>query len=419
MKKILFAVLTLTCALTISCGDEPPERLQNEFPYTGSDDLPLNFGSSQVYDLKFSDGYIYKVYEGMLYRLNPRTGNVTEVCGDPLCNHSTPDCPLYSLSSIYHFTESGEICYYTENVKMTTDAGGNPSLESTRQFVRYDAENHKKIIIDDFADKSASFGPEIYSGKWRIYVGQEYDAENDKLIFGLRRADLDSGKNAFWGGEKLADGTYKPLDNVDPLFALDGRFWFNDGKFIFSLDENGKDRINHLEPNLPIAASRIQTDGEWLYHLSPDRNSILRARISDGTTETVVGEEDYSGFPFILTQNYIYYQSGSDITVGKAEIPGYAADEIVLNGEKILRCRHDGSEKELVCVFEGTLRPTQWIVVGNYLYCSFTRWDDADGDGVFHREDMYFSDDIGCELLRVDLSTGEKLELTIVKQEAK
>ena len=58
-------------------------------------------------------------------------------------------------------------------------------------------------------------------------------------------------------------------------------------------------------------------------------------------------------------------------------------------------------------------------MVGNYLYCSFTRWDDADGDGVFHREDMYFSDDIGCELLRVDLSTGEKLELTIVKQEAK
>lgn len=419
MKKVLFAALTLACALIFSCGDELPERLQNDFPYTESVDLPIDFGSSQIHDLKSDGDYIYKYHNGMLYRLNPRTGNVTSVCGDPLCRHNSPDCPLYGMSGVYHFTDSGEICCAVNySTKVKNAVTGEYETKKVNQFIRYDAESLKNVVIDDFGEQSLILGPEIYSGNWRIYVGQEYDAENDKLIYGLRRADVDSGKNAFWGGEKLADGTYKPLDNVEPLFTLDGRFWFNDGRYIFSLDEDGGNRVNHLEPGIPLASGRIQTDGEWLYYVSP-KNVITRTGLSGGRAEVIVNDESYSGYPFVLTENYIYYQAGSPISVGKADIPGYAADEIILNGENILRCRHDGSEKELVCTFDGTLRPTQWIVVGNYLYCSFTRWDDADSDGVFHREDMYFSDDIGCELLRVDLSTGEKRGLTIVKQEAK
>ena len=79
------------------------------------------------------------------------------------------------------------------------------------RFIRYDADIHQTVVIADFGGQSLILGPEIYSGKRRIYVGQEYDAE---MIYGLRRADVDSGKNAFRGGEKLADGTYTSRSTV-------------------------------------------------------------------------------------------------------------------------------------------------------------------------------------------------------------
>ena len=418
MKRFVFA-LCLLLILT-SCGDtEPPERLKTDFVYTESDDYPLYFGSSQIHDLKYNSGYIYKYYSGNLYRLNPRTGNVTYVCGDPLCLHNSADCPLYGMLGIYHLTDSGELCYNIKYATVTKNQlTGETEREKYNQFVHYDAENQKKIVIDDIGEQSSYYGPEIYSGKWRIYMGQEYDAENDRLIYGMRRADITTGKNSFWGGEEQSDGSFKPLENAAPLFALDGRFYFNDGKYIFSLDENGKNRENALELNLPLGLGCILTDGTWLYYTSSDRQSILRTNLRSQKTETLVDDPEYTGSSFILTKDYIYYQSGTEIVLGKADIPGYAAKEIVLSGENFMRCRHDGSEKTPVFTFEGEnagIRPLYWTAVGNYIYCSYKLWDDSDSDGVFHGEDQHLSDQNGCELLRIDLSTKETKKITIVR----
>ena len=106
---------------------------------------------------------------------------------------------------------------------------------------------------------------------------------------------------------------------------------------------------------------------------------------------------------------------GDDVVLGKADIRGYASSEVEITPLVICRSRHDGSGEErlaLVTDIEKGLSPLGWIVVGNYFYCEYSYWEDADGDGIFTYGDNKYSTMITsggavCRLMRVDLTTGD------------
>ena len=166
----------------------------------------------------------------------------------------------------------------------------------------------------------------------------------------------------------------------------------------------------------------MYTDGEYIYYCEDDRSSIIRRSLDGGEPETVVTGV-YSYQYFKLTDEYIYYMKpdGDDVVLGKADIRGYASSEVVITPLVICRSRHDGSGEErlaLVTDTEKGFSPLGWIVVGNYLYCKYSYWEDADGDGIFTDGDNKYSTMITsggavCRLMRFDLTTGDRYIFSI------
>ena len=389
-------LLTVSCESTELRYIDKDERNLNEsaeFTYTASDDEPCYFGSQSTDDLKYRDGYLYIVC-GTLYRLNIETGNVTTACGDPLCTHDNEECPYFGIG-MYYISADGSLCFPGD--------GG---------FVRYDQERMKRVLLDDYKGAASwFFAPELYYDDYRVYNGFDYDPEKDKYTYGLRRADLKKGGSGFFGGTTDSDGNYLPL-MAQPWFVVGDRLYLEDGKCFFSLDKDGGDRKDLFAKK--DEGGYMYTDGEYVYYREDDRSSIIRRSLDGGEPETVVTGA-YTYQYFMLTDEYIYYMKpdGDDVVLGKADIRGYAADEVVITPLVICRSRHDGSgEERLASVtdIEKGLSPIGWIVVGNYLYCEYSYWEDADGDGIFTYGDNKYStmSDTVCKLMRVDLSTGDR-----------
>lgn len=411
MKSVMNVVnlIAVICSalLVISCDDSGLHYIERdreketgnaEFSYTENSDEPVSFGTQTIGTVKYYDGYVYIVSD-TLYRVNVSTGNVTTVCQDPICVHDSENCPLYGIggSSIYYLSDDGSVCF-----------------PGSRGFVRYDAAKMKTVLLDDYDGATfRSFGPEIYCGDYRIYDGFEYDAGKDEATYGVRRADLKNGGSSFFGGMTGADGKYVTL-TAQPWFNIGDRLYFEDGENFFSLDKEGGDRRDLFAKK---SGGRIFTDGEFIYYQEADDfTNIWRRGLEGGEAEIVV-RDFYSPGTYMLTDEYIYYMKpdGDDVVLGKADIRGYAADEVRITPLVICRSRHDGSGEErlaLVTDIEKGLSPLGWIVVGNYFYCEYSYWEDADGDGIFTDGDNKYSTMITsggavCRLMRVDLTTGD------------
>ena len=393
MTIIKTAAVCCAVLLTVSCEstelryvdkDEQNPDESAEFTYTASDDEPCYFGSQSIDDLKYRDGYLYIVC-GTLYRLNTETGNVTTACGDPLCTHDNEECPYFGIG-MYYISADGSLCFPGD--------GG---------FVRYDQERMKRVLLDDYKGAASwFFAPEIYYDDYRVYNGFDYDPEKDKYTYGLRRADLKNGGSEFFGGTTDEDGNYLPL-MAQPWFTVGDRLYLEDGKCFFSLNKDGGDRKDLFAKK--GESGYMYTDGEYVYYCEDDRSSIIRRALDGGEPETVV------------TGVYSYHMKpdGDDVVLGKADIRGYASSEVEITPLVICRSRHDGSGEErlaLVTDIEKGLSPLGWIVVGNYFYCEYSYWEDADGDGIFTDGDNKYSTMITsggavCRLMRVDLTTGD------------
>ena len=172
------------------------------------------------------------------------------------------------------------------------------------------------------------------------------------------------------------------------------------------MDLSGENRVTHLEGVFPRV---IHSDGEFVYYQKDD--GIYRRSLSGDAEEHIVDCTNIS-VQFTLTTNWIYYQAGDMITLGKVDIDGYAAREAELSGGTIYRCRHDGSELTKIAEMSGEyehLRPTSMTVAGDYIYATYTGWQDKNGDGIFTREEQlasgYGSDHL--PILRIDTVSGE------------
>ena len=91
-----------------------------------------------------------------------------------------------------------------------------------------------------------------------------------------------------------------------------------------------------------------------------------------------------------------------------------------LYGTEFRRCRPDGSGDERVFRFEGeyaSYRPIHIAVAGRYLFCTYSWWEDPDGDGVYRDGGQQYSFPVNgrgnCSFLRIDCETGEIVKIVI------
>ena len=413
----LLAVLLFLCSCT---RPAPPDPLPDEPSRPGwtclpSDDRAFEGRSRNMSEmLQVTENYLYfngGDWDGAVpMRLNLETGNVTSVCPDPLCTHDSPDCPLYGTNGFIAPDDASILARRMYSATEDTITGQEIS-ERVNQIMRFEPGTGKRIVLEELGTQGG-FSPEVYAGKYRFYNAQIYDDEGE-WIGGLARMDLGNGKT-----ELLFDG-YHWL-----LFEKDGRVWVSDGDGFYSFEAEAASPALRREFGGASAEAgeyaSFSTDGRNLY-VTEFQKKEVRVLPMDGSAETVV-TVDFADYNYRLypTENWLYYFSGKTTVIGDARVSGYASDKVELYGTEFRRCRADGSEDTGVFRFEGeyaSFRPIHIAVAGRYLYCTYSWWEDPDGDGVFRDGGQHYSFPVNghdnCSLLRIDCETGEAEIVTI------
>ena len=402
---------TTTAAATAET--EVTEQPSAPFLYTPSDDGVVNYNYFALVGrgglcLQYHDGYLYflvgKNTTGMpmegqvpyLVRMNVETGNVTAVCPDPVCVHDRDSgCPMYGVSS-GGFIVGPDGKYYVLKIYTELKTG------FVMYFAQYDAERNVLVKLNDGLP---SYANEFYTEHYRFYKDDVYDEETQTYYLTVLRTDLTTGESVpIWKREK-AEGVR--TDEV--LFVIGDRLYLTDYACLYSVNFDGEDRRVHIEGKVTINA---KTDGEYVYYI--DQYELCRRHLEGGAEERL-GIFPYHNY-FELTEKYVYYRTGEDVVLGKARIRGYTSDTVTLGGENLCRYPLSGEGgEEIVYTFAGetaNLRPSDWLVVGNYCYCTYTYWEDPDGDGIYRDGDEKRSDSAGEKgrtftFLRIDLTTDE------------
>ena len=434
-KRILNCILAafLAAAALCACGKDDLHYLETTtatietaaseteaFSYIASDDGVFDYAFSLAGKSKrfqYQDGYLYFLAglntTGMantertvpfLVRMNMETGNVTAVCSDPVCAHDYDSgCLMYGVASGgFIAAPDGKVYIW----KIYPNPGDEPGFYQS--FAQYDPENNTLL---ELAEGIPDYLLEFYTEQYRIYRDAVYDEKTQKTYYRIMRTDLTTGKTvSIW---EKAEETDEKMD--DFMFLIGDRLYLNDYTCLYSINLDGEDRRVHVEGRIPISA---KTDGTYVYYT--DQRELCRRHLEGGEEERM-GIFPYS---YTLTEKYVYYRTGHEIVLGKARIRGYTGDTIVINGENICRYPLNGEgEEELIYTFEGetaAFRPDDWIVVGNYCYCTYTYWVDPDGDGIYRDGDERRSDSAGedgrvFQFMRIDLTTGEAVTFAVDK----
>ncbi|MBQ4353891.1 MAG: hypothetical protein IJC71_03245 [Clostridia bacterium] len=408
MKKRCISLL-LTMLLLVSCNGTPQTDKDGSIPYNGDCPVPYNtIGSGDR--LQSMGGYIYferaldKQKEGRimvtspggartLMRYNCETGNITAVCPDPLCSHLNEDCPLLGVMlGNWNVRPDGKIQYW--RWLQISDDKSTPMNEYERimQKCLYTPADGKMTVLESY-DNGGLIGPELYTENGYFWEGQFYDEETDSYSYAVMYRD--------YREDEPVSVTEKSEAFTGIGFTLGGRLYLSDAESLYSVAVDGGDRKEHI---FSPVAGRMKTNGTHVYYVND--GELCRRALENGEEERLgipVLSETYG---YLITKNYIYYEIGEKVTLGKADIPGYAAQEVTLLGGELRRCRHDGSEDELVFLFDGDLascRLHNWTVCGDAVYGYIGGWKDSDGDGVFVAGDQFRE----SAVTRISVPTGE------------
>jgi len=444
MKPKIIVLLSAAIAVALfltSCNDDTlhyPDEFEKEaedpavlpdFTYNPTDDKMVtgivNSGSMPL----IMEGYLYFTdWKGVgvpgegksanvLYRLNPATGNITEVCPDPLCYHTDADCPLFAIDDSYGVVAVNNKIYYRR--RHITGIEGSNVLWYDMDVV-YDIAKNKTTEIFDHSDVQGAYVMLLNTDKYRFFTKSVVSfTETGEEIFTpcLFRTDLETLETKNLGEIAAPAECY--------IAAVGDRLYFTDAKVLYSTDFDFKDKTVITEDFIPASALLDGVGGKWfnLYTLSCDGEYIyyglsdgegegyILHRISlDGKIRENLGIEMAS---YQMTEKYIYYTINDSISIGKSRIRGYAGDEIILTGSEIRRCAHDGSGDEHVFTFEGEYAATRthsYVLNDGYLYCNIYSYVDHDGDGVYEDGDYVANGDSrseGYRLLRIHADSGE------------
>lgn len=416
----MLTALMLLCGCNIDTADNTPESTDAVYPpdvHGKLSDEPLTLNRHM--SLQYANGSIYAIIgrnQGECaypVRYNCTSGRISTVCPDPLCLHENEECPLIGIQQCIVLPD-GRVCYSQKFDHIyRNDAGVIIKEVHIFDHALFDPIAGKKTVLYEY-DGSYFTGPELYTDNYRFYHSIEYDEERELFVTGLYRMNLKNGdiKLLLEHGTSEKDDAFNVSSEMIGIF--NERIYLSDGLSIFSIDFEGEKRITHLEGKYPVLEP-LHADGEYVYYQRED--GVYRQSLSSGKEEHIVKCNNIYG-NFTLTTNWIYYQAGDTITIGKVDIDGYAAREAELSGGEIYRCTHDGSELTKIAEMNGEyahLRPNSMTVAGEYIYATYTGWQDKNGDSIFTRDEQLASgySRTSLQILRIDTTSGEITTITL------
>ncbi len=398
MKK-LFAIL-LAALMLVACDTDNEVIKTNyqekdsskyhinatEFEYTPAEDHMVCtpwFGK----DLEWNEGYLYIYAPYSVYRYNPETGNVTSLCGDPICDHSTSECSLFGFSrggselalhnNQFYFLQQ----YHDRNVE-----GG-----WVKRRVKYDVENQELKILEDIPNGTRVNSEKFY-GDYRYFLHTITDgAENP--TYEIRREDLTNGEVTVIKelGEKI-EGLYHVT--ADRIYILEAG-----ALFYYTLDAPYS--LQHVYTAEVTVQPLVLFDDEFFYRtvMLDDEIHLIRHDLN-GEQEKLLCKAniDY----MILTEQYIYYMTDEQKVVGPDINNVMVGDDLTLSVSDIYRIPKSGGEAELVYSLPEEMYNYglgRFVVDGNYLYTQYSCYD-AEKQEIIGSGTPY-------DVMRINLTTGD------------
>jgi len=355
---------------------------------------------------------------GTLVRYNIDTGNITAVCSDPLCMHTTEECPFAGYLSRFAIIDN-TVFFEKKNILYSEEEG----FYLRKQYISYDMDTMRwKVLREEEAlvgNQTTAFLRALFHGKYwysNEYVLEKKPDGSEITTGGVMRMDLEKG-----GVSCISEG--KNLEYTQMLFIVNDRIYFSNPESIFSTNLELEDKIVHVKGT--FVGNSYFTNGEHIFYGSPVDMDNYNETLKKLTTLQKIYRYDLDGQnpvdldilsltgQWFLTEQYIYYVVVDESPTVK-EIGGMYLQKA------LYRCKHDGTEKEKVFdlhryesdmdtpnIMIALYHP---VVVGDSVYSKFFYWEDLNQDGVFdaqteHKEASATSTDT-CSIIHLDLATN-------------
>ena len=182
----------------------------------------------------YTDHYVYTMWKtadpsvSTLYRINVLNATGVPVCPDPLCGHSTAECPFVGINTEGSGIVGNRIYYLRDSVP----------LQHCRQVCRFNLESGKREVL---YESGAATIAKLFVFEEHIYFLDLVDdgKEPPTYAFRLLRYGIRDGKTADLGNT----GATK---NTDIYACAGGRLYWedHDSAFCFSTDTDGRNRID-------------------------------------------------------------------------------------------------------------------------------------------------------------------------------
>ena len=425
--SICFIFSLVACGKITDIGEV--ERLkglidQHKWEYTASEDEPLKGYVSLGQTFQYYDGSIYFINGNSsvflkdntnevitMKRLNVETGNITNVCPDPLCSHTTASCPFAGKINSF-FIDGSNIIYIRNYVSRQ----GEKSV-GIRQFCSYDLDNMEFTahITEEIMSgvTTSQYNKMLYYNNKCYYYDYIYDTTTNKYHWILKRLDLETNKITIIGDEKFYDdGETNPFAE-EFLFIINDRIYFKNINAIYSTTMDLTDKRVVAEGI--FASNNIYTDGKYIFYGIPEDNGITENiyRINiDGSNKVDLGINTTNDW--FLTTDYIYYYHPNYFELETANKSG----SVSFFNYAMQRCDYDGKLKEDVFVADHAnktkpelyLQLSSDIVVGNYVYSLYYSVSDTNKNGLVDDGEYYqsSSDFYDFNIMRININTGER-----------
>jgi len=326
--------------------------------------------------------------KGSMVRYNIETGNLTYVCGDPLCSHMTEECAFGGGIQFFTIVDDRVICRRT----LFLGAGDNPFQNEYMTYNMQTMESSRLLEChpNDYATQLSMVFHDGYWYYWQI-LAKETETGEFEYTNGIVKMDLQTGDVVYLSQEK-------DIDVNTVICVIDDRLYFSDAKSIFSTDLNMDDKQVLVEGT--FVGNAFDTDGTFLYYGEPvfDANGdktqeVILHRYDLASGEHMLMDITARKSRWYLTEKYLYYivppEAKTEEDVGMGSGQG-----------SIWRCRHDGSEKEKVFdlhryqdgsdTLYATIIPFFSVIVDDAMYTLADYWEDLDGDGKQDAEEKRY-----------------------------
>jgi len=373
MKKIIaFLFMSISVLyMLVSCNQDTTLH-----SHENDQDLPHAAVSSYdkfVYRLEYTE--IGPNNPGMPLKVNLHSGKTTTACIDPLCMHDSEDCPFYACMGCMI---DGEIIFFQHGQLLRGENG----YTGTEKLCTYHVATGEVHSIAEYTDSIIFL--DVFEDILYYYTA-EWEEMGDTLVctYHLHRADGKTGKITALTLPETYTSAKGYTDNRDypNILTIDGEtiYWYKysaDMHADFYTSDMDAGNWTKLEEGVKTFANVYHNGygysiGTELEMIDPEIGAkkdnfiysyyLVRKKLGAKTAEEERIADNMGSSNFIATDRYIYtmeslaeapenltfqknqYAAGQTIIMGSSP-----ATYEIMNGCRIWRMNHDGSERILI-----------------------------------------------------------------------